>query len=56
MAVSKSTKEAVVIDLFLNQKDNRVEAISIKTGLDEQTVKGVINKYLGDLKLKHEEI
>ncbi|WP_157811687.1 hypothetical protein [Tenacibaculum sp. SZ-18] len=56
MAVSYETKSAVVIDLFLSEENNTVPAIAEKTGLERQTIHGIINKYLGNLKVEHEEI
>jgi DNA-binding MarR family transcriptional regulator len=43
-------KEAIVLDLFLNMKDNTVKNISKKSGLLETTVHKIINAYL-DAKL-----
>jgi hypothetical protein len=39
-------KEAIVIDLFLTTHDNRVVVIAEKAGLQETTVRQIINQHL----------
>lgn len=39
-------KTAIVIDHFLNLKDNTVPNIAKKTGFLESTINTIINKYL----------
>lgn len=52
----ENEKTAIIIDMFLNSKDNRVKIIAEETGLKESRVHSVINKYLANLKVEHEEI
>lgn len=42
----ENKKEAIILNLFLTEKENSVKTISEKSGLLEQTVHRVINKYL----------
>ena len=39
-------KDAIVIDLFLNTKDNTVRNLVLLSGLHEATVHKILNKYL----------
>ncbi|WP_435263022.1 hypothetical protein [Tenacibaculum sp. nBUS_03] len=52
----ENEKTAIIIDLFLTSHDNRVGVIAEKTGLSEHRVNRVINKYLQDIKVKHDEV
>ena len=42
----ENKKEAIILNLFLTEKENSVKSISEKSGLLEKTVHRVINKYL----------
>lgn len=56
MSNLQAEKEAVVINLFLTSKNNTVPAIVAVTGLAKSTVNQIINKYLSNLKVNHEEV
>ncbi|WP_418639647.1 hypothetical protein [Winogradskyella sp.] len=58
----ENEKTAIVIDMYLSlidtskQNTEIVAMIAEKTGLKESRVHSVINKYLANLKVEHEEI
>ncbi|MCG7502395.1 hypothetical protein MHM83_10975 [Tenacibaculum sp. Mcav3-52] len=58
----ENEKTAIVIDMYLSLLDTSkqnteiVAMIAEKTGLKESRVRSVINKYLDNLKVEHEEI
>lgn len=52
----ENEKTAIIIDLFLTSHDNRVSVIAEKTGLSEQRINSVINKYLKGIKVNYDEV
>lgn len=56
MSHLEKEKSVLILDAFLNDKNNEVKTIANKLGVTEHSVHKVINKYLNGLNVNHEEV